>query len=271
MIRAYFYNGVQDADRIDLFNVAYSSFAEVDSTQTSRLLETSESTDPFVLFIHITHYSDAPTQISKKWVDDLKNSGVLVFYSGGGISDSEARGIEASRRERGFDGRIFVHRPAFDGPGGSIDKTIDGIQHFLSAVQLAEEQSGTLAGARFIADQMGWPGISESCHIEYSLSLLDALLPTVYDRWTSTDEPEALFRLLESLVESAQRSYPQVDALSLQWNVCQECFSCVVSRAGNNSSCEPQKLIALRNALLGFDSEMGLIGLLDQVWGCQSP
>jgi hypothetical protein len=174
-----------------------SAFKDIEGVQIQELNEAHSpdqfyefmetcSTESLVLFCHLSQCENAPSKLRDSSTSGvLKNSCVIVFYSGPGFTNGEAERTLQDARSAGMEGRVFVHRSPFGGSLEADNEAVAGIRSFVRTLMNASDS--TLQGVTFRSDQFGWPGIAENCHLEYILSLLYDLLPCTYEQDASID------------------------------------------------------------------------------------
>lgn len=260
--------GVRQARR-RIFKQACSDFTPLenatDSKSVDRELKKANQKGDLVLFLHLSQYIDAASQIPK-WAKVVRDTSAIVFYSGGGISSSESTDIEAARSAAGMDGRVFIHRPSFDGLLGADDVTVVGIQKFIRRLENEYRQRGdSLKGAFFSPDEFGWPGIMEHVHFEYASRFLYSLFGMLRGEHYRAKEAKTYWRQLESIktgVLKTLKTHREIVALNNIWSECDAIFKKYLQ-----PSCQTvERLKSLRNCLLGDDSKQGLVKSIDAIW-----
>lgn len=273
-LRLRFYDGqtpkfVRRA-RKKIFENACSDFAPLenamDRRSADRELKKPDQKDALVLFLHLSQYTDAASRMPK-WAKNVREESVIVFYSGGGISSSECTDIETARSVAGMDGRVFIHRPSFDGLLGADDATVAGIQKLIRRLEGEYQQSGhSLKGTSFSPDEFGWPGIMEHVHFEYASRFLYSLFGMLKGEYYRAEEAKAHWRQLQSIktgVLKTLQARRERAALDNIWNECDDIFKKYLQPDGQTI----ERLKCLRNILFGEDSEQGLVKNIDSIWG----
>jgi hypothetical protein len=239
-----------------------------DRDDIDRYLTGYEENDSLVLFVHLSRYTDAPARM-RLWSQGVLTEGVVVFYSGGGIGPEEAREIGLARDESGMHGRAFVHLPPFDGLATTLNETVAGMKRFSEKLQAEfAARDGTLRGASFTADSFGWPGIAERCYLEYSLSVLDALLPALHGRPALRERAQSCWDQLHAIVQETTRylmgsGQARANAVESVWKRCEELFRASLIEDDVPSH---HKLMLLSQQLLGDGRSDCLLELLDGAW-----
>jgi len=275
MMKVLFYDGATNpnahARRLRVFGgvTLEADFrAQQDETTLVTYL-TSCLSGPAVLFCHITQCQSLPERLQE--LEALKRNGVVVFFSGDWMRSADVQRIVNGRKQARMEGRVFVHRPPFDGPNAAIARnTRENVIKFVK--DLGERVAGNadLQHARFRADEFGWAGIAEEEHLEQALAVLHACLPLCYGNTSASDAEtmaskhwEELERIKSNAVQGAVGALKQ--SLEECWRTAVEAYGRAKTSSGDAALVSVREL---RDQLLGADAgeSEGLVHLIAQVW-----
>lgn len=252
-----YYNGKYDDDREKIFKSAHSDINVSRSGSQKELLEelkkwcedNAQSEKRLVLFLHSNYCNDIPKLLTDFPIQ-IKETGVVVFFSGGGIQPSMEKEVKNAREKSGMDKSVFVYRPAFD------EFAKEGLKNFCQNIGRKIELNES-----FLPDELGWAGISEHAHRQYACKILGALLPVAFNGSGRFEIAKNYQKKLKSLQENLKLDYNN-EELNEVWSNCQKLFD----KFSEPAYFTRVDLIQLRNLMLGDSSIKGLVDLIENGW-----